>query len=113
MEEDPAILSKRSSNISVLVNAVRVAKDPMLSMMTPMFSLSHSRNLLCDFFPPLEAIVAITAELLLVVVIVDERMFDAALLDLAGCEARSGLRLRFSSLIRLLMFLRVGGGWIG
>ena len=44
MEDEPAMERDRSSSMSVRVNAVRVAMDPMLSMIVPMFSWSHLRN---------------------------------------------------------------------
>lgn len=46
MDTDPAMDKSRSSSMSVRVNAVRVAKDPELSMMTPRLLRSHFKNFL-------------------------------------------------------------------
>ena len=40
------MLRQRNSNISALVNAVRVHNDPMLRMMVPEFATNHLRNFL-------------------------------------------------------------------
>lgn len=46
MDTDPAMDKSRSSSISVRQNAVRVAKEPELSMMTPKLLRSHFTNFL-------------------------------------------------------------------
>lgn len=46
VEDEPTILNKRKSIISVLVNAVSVAIEPRFKMMVPKFCRSHLESFL-------------------------------------------------------------------